>query len=178
MRETKKMVLAAILTAISIVIDTVFKVIIPTQLVGVPFYAIPIIIGAIILGVKYSLIIAILGDIVSAVISPGVTPLPLFTLAALFWGLIPGLTLYKEKHKGFLMVLIILVTHLIVTALNSFALYVHFHRSIAGLLVDLPLRLILIIPNTIIIVTLCRAVIESIRELVENKYYMVSEKEL
>lgn len=174
MRETKKMVLAAILTAISIVIDTAFKVVIPTQLVGVPFYAIPIIIGAIILGAKYSIIIAILGDIVSAVISPGVTPLPLFTLAALFWGLIPGFTLYKKKNKGFMMGLIILGTHLLVTSLNSFALYIHFHRSISGLLVDLPLRLLLIVPNTIIITALCKAIMESIREVIENKYYIIS----
>ncbi|HHW79638.1 MAG TPA: folate family ECF transporter S component [Acholeplasmataceae bacterium] len=171
--ETKKMVLAAILTAISVVIDTAFKVIIPTQLVGVPFYAIPIIIGAIILGTKYSVIIAVLGDIVSAVISPGVTPLPLFTFAALFWGLIPGLFLYRNKYNGFVTGLIVLGTHLIVTSLNSFALYVHFHRSLSGLLVDLPLRLLLIIPNTIIITALTRVVIESLKEVIEERYYLV-----
>ena len=174
--ETRKMVLAAILTAISVVIDTTFKLVIPTQLIGVPFYAIPIVIGAIILGVKYSVIIAILGDIISVLLAPGVAMLPLFTLSALMWGLIPGLFLYKHEGSLLRIIIIVLIAHLIVTSLNSFALFIHFHRSIEGLLVDLPLRLLLIIPNTIIISATTKAILEPVKPILETKFYNVTKQ--
>ena len=123
--ETKKMVLAAILTAISVVIDTTFKLMLPTQLVGVPFYAIPLVIRAIILGPKYSVIMALLGDLTSVLIA-GQTALPLFALGAMMWGLIPGLLLHR-KYKS-------------------------------------------LTPNTIIISSLSKAVMEAIAPAVTNQF--------
>ena len=43
--EIKKVVWASILGAISVVIDIVFKLLIPVNTIGIPFYAIPIEIG-------------------------------------------------------------------------------------------------------------------------------------
>lgn len=165
--ETKKMVWAAILAAISVIIDTTLKLVIPTQLVGVPFYAIPIIVSAIFLGPKYSIIIAFLGDFVTLLLAPGIPFYPLFSLASTMWGIIPGFLLYKKKPSLLIIGLVVFITHILVTALNSYALMVHYHASLAGLLIDLPLRLLLIIPNTMIIT----AVVKSIIVPIEDSYF-------
>lgn len=163
--KLKKVVLASILAAVSVVIDIIFKSIIPLQTLGTPFYAIPIIVAAIFLDVRYSVIIAFLGDGVAVLLS-GQTYLPLFTLSALMWGLIPGLFLKHKSNFGFIL-LIVFVTHILATTLNSYALYVHFHRSIEGLLVDLPIRLSLIIPNSLVVALLVKAVLVPIEEKLE-----------
>ncbi|MDY0277371.1 MAG: folate family ECF transporter S component [Acholeplasma sp.] len=156
--EIKKVVWAAMLAALSIVIDFTFNMIIPVQTMGTPYYAIPIIIAAIFLGPKYSIMIAFLGDLVTVLITPGVTFLPLFALASIMWGVIPGLLL-KNNKKFINILLVVLITHLAVTSINSLALFVHYHKSVTGLMVDLPLRLGLIIPNTLIISMLVEAVL-------------------
>lgn len=158
------MVWAAILAAISVVIDVTFKMILPTQLIGVPFYAIPIIVSSIFLGPKYSIMIAFSGDLVTLMITPGVPFLPLFSLGSTVWGIIPGLLLYKKKPSLLNIGLVVLITHISVTSINSFALMVHYHKSFAGLLVDLPLRLLLIIPNTMLITSATRSLIIPIED--------------
>lgn len=166
--ETKRMVLAAMLTALSIILDTLFKMVIPSQLIGVPFYAIPLIIGAITLGLKYSLIMAILGDIISVLLAGNSAIMPLFTVSAMMWGLLPGLLLHKKYKSLLYTLIIILITHLLVTSINSFAIYYHITKSIEGLLVELPLRLLLILPNTVIIASLTKAIMEPVGPLVSN----------
>lgn len=153
--ELKKIVWAAILAALSIVIDIAFKMIIPLQTMGTAYYAIPIIIGAIFLGPKYSIWIAFISDFISVFIA-GHTFFPLFSLASTLWGVIPGFLL-KGKTNLKRILIVVFLTHLIVTTVNSFALYIHFHKTIEALLVDLPLRYGLIIPNSLIIAILVHA---------------------
>lgn len=159
--ELRKVVWASLLGAASIIIDMLFKLIIPIQVMGTPYYAIPIIIAAIFLGPKYSIPIAFLGDLVSTTLA-GHTFFPLFSIASTLWGIIPGLLLKNTSNFTFIL-LVVFITHILVSATNSLALYIHYHNSIEGLLVDLPLRLIMIIPNTIVITLLVEASIEPIK---------------
>lgn len=156
--ELKKFTFAAMLAAISVVIDVIVKQLIGTNTIGTAYYAIPIIIAAIFLGVKYSLVIAILADAVSVLLA-GQTFLPLFMVGPIIWGLIPGLLLKKNSNL-FKIIVVLLITHLLVTTANSIALVIHIHKSWQALLVDLPLRAGLIIPNTLIIAFLTEAVRE------------------
>jgi len=156
--ELKKFTFAAMLAAISVVIDVIVKQLIGTNTIGTAYYAIPIIIAAIFLDVKYSVVIAILADAVGVILA-GQTFLPLFMVGPMIWGLIPGLLLNKNSNL-FKIIAVLLITHLLVTSANSFALAVHIHKSWQALLVDLPLRAVLIIPNTLIISLLTEAVRE------------------
>ncbi|HKL94796.1 MAG TPA: folate family ECF transporter S component [Haploplasma sp.] len=160
--ELKKVVWAAVLAALSIVIDVVFKLIIPSNDMQTPYYAIPIIVSAIFLGPKYSIVIAFLGDLVSILLVGGV-PLPLFSLSSTMWGVIPGLFLYKNK-KFTKLLLVVLLTHIVVTATNTYAIYIHFaNKNFATILVSLPLRIGMVIPNTLIISLLVEGALEPIR---------------
>lgn len=157
----KKIVLASILGALSVIIDMVFKLVIPISTIGTPFYAIPIIIIGLFLGVKYSVIIAFLADLITVLIA-GIPFFPIFSLGSMMWGIFPALFL-KPENKIWKKSLFIVVTYLLVTLINSIGLYIHYHKSFVGLLADLPIRLGLIIPNTIVIVALVEALIEPVK---------------
>ncbi|MFA7055048.1 MAG: folate family ECF transporter S component [Acholeplasmataceae bacterium] len=120
----QKMVLAASLAAISIIIDVFFKFVLNIQNFGLPFYAIPIIFGSIILGPSYGIMIALVGDVIG-VITANQTFLPFFVLGPIIWGLIPGLILHK-KYVISRLVWVIPLTYLCASLSNTLALMIHF----------------------------------------------------
>lgn len=146
-KQLQKLVLAASLTAVSVVIDVFFKYALSIPNFGLPFYAIPIILGSIILGPGYGLAMAVVGDAIGVVISSQVY-LPLFVLAPVMWGLIPGLFLHK-RYNPFKLAYVVPLTYLLASLSNTFALYIYFgiHTTIALLI----LRMTLIPFNSIII---------------------------
>lgn len=159
--ELKKVVFATMLATISVIINVLFKTLIQTDLIGTAYYAIPIIIACLFLDLKYSVLVALASDIVGVLLSP----FPFyffFTFGSLMWGLIPSL-LKGKKQSVFKLIIIIFVTHLFATTINSFAIAFHITKSYKAMLIDLPLRLALIIPNTLIIAFLTEAVSEAIK---------------
>lgn len=156
----RNIVWASLLAALSVVFDLAFKVIVPNN-IGFAFYAIPIIIAGMFLGVKYSIVIAILGDSVSVLLA-GETFLPLFALGSLMWGLIPALLLNKDSDLKRI-IFVVLITHLLVTSINSVALAVHIYKRVEGLYLDLPFRLVMMIPSSLVISFLSEALIEPIK---------------
>ena len=120
----RKVTLAASLTALSVVLDILFKQFIPATVqnfIGLPYYAMPLIIGSMILGPIYGAMMAVTSDYFGTMAS-GVTYLPWFILSAVVWGVIPGLVL-KYKDKAIKIGIVILVTHAFATLFNTYALY-------------------------------------------------------
>lgn len=158
--ELKKFVFAAMLAAISVILNAFFKTIIAIDTIGTAFYAIPIIIACIFLDLRHSLLVALVSDVVGVLLSP-FPFMFIFTFGTLAWGLIPKLL--KAKHNNVVKLgIIIFVTHLVVTLINSFAIYFHITKSFEAMLIDLPLRLVLIIPNTLILTFIVEAISEAL----------------
>lgn len=156
----KKLIFATMLAAISVIINVLFKSIIALDTIGTAFYAIPIIIACIYLDFKYSVLVALASDILGVLLSP--FPFYIFfTLSSLMWGIIPSL-LKGKKQSLFKLIIIIFITHIFATTINSFAIAFHITKSFKAMLIDLPLRLILIIPNTLILAFLTEAISEAI----------------
>ena len=147
-RELKKLVLASSLVAISIVIDIFFKQVLSFNNFGVPFYAIPIIFGSIVLGPVYGLIMGYVSDLVGFVAFPNGVYAFIFALSAMIWGLVPGLFLYKNFDKSKLVFTVIL-THILATIANTIGLLTFLPRETA--LASLTVRLTMIPINVIII---------------------------
>jgi len=159
--ELKKLIFATMLAAISVIINVLFKTLIQTDTIGTAYYAIPIIIACLFLDLKYSVLVALASDIVGVILSP----FPFyffFTFGSLMWGIIPSL-LKGRKHNLFKLIVIVFITHLFATTINSFAIAFHITKSYKAMLVDLPIRLALVIPNTLIIAFLTEAVSEAIK---------------
>ncbi len=143
-----KVLIAVSLTAMSVVIDSFFKYILHIANFGLPFYAIPLIIGSIILGPVFGGLMALVGDTLG-VLMTGDTYLPLFAIAALAWGVIPGLII-GNKYSVAKLSVSVFVSYLVASLANSFALYIYF--GINTTLITLGLRLALLPFNAFIII--------------------------
>lgn len=97
MSKTKKMILAAMLLALLIVLSRFLSIKTPILVISLSF--VPIMMCAIWLGPKYSLAIAALGDLIGAILFPFGAYFPGYTLSQLLTGLIYGLFLYKKPGQ-------------------------------------------------------------------------------
>lgn len=97
MSKLKKVILSGILLALLIVLNRFLSI--KTPLLVISFSFVPIMMGAIWLGPKYSTLIAALGDLIGAILFPFGTYFPGFTLSAGLTGLIYGLFLYNKSNK-------------------------------------------------------------------------------
>lgn len=149
-KEIQKLVIASSLVAISIVIDVFFKQVLSFNNFGVPFYAIPIIFGSIILGPIYGLAMGYVSDLVGFIAFPNGAYAFIFALSAMTWGFVPGLFLYKKYDKVKLGITVF-VTHILATLANTVGLlmFLPYQTAIASL----PIRL-LMVPVNIVIITL------------------------
>lgn len=143
MSSIKKIIIAGILLALLIIFSRFL--VIQTPVVRISFSFVPIIIAAIILGPKWSMLIAVLGDILGAVLFPAGAFFIGFTLSALLTGLIYGIFLFEDRHlmskSSFLLRLIvssILVLALVQGGLNSLWVYMLTGKAIIALL---PIRI-------------------------------------
>lgn len=97
MSKTKKIVLAGILLALLLVLSRFLSI--KTPILVISFSFVPIMMSAILLGPKYSTLIAALGDLIGALLFPFGAYFPGYTLSQALTGLIYGLILYKKPEE-------------------------------------------------------------------------------
>ncbi len=95
--KTKKIILSALLLALTIVLARFLSI--NTQLLSIGFSFVPIALAGYWLGPKYSVLIAMLADIIGALLFPSGTFFIGFTISAIIKGLIYGLALYKKEGE-------------------------------------------------------------------------------
>lgn len=147
-KEVRFVSLASILTALSIGLDLLVKNVIPTIDFGLPYYAIPLIIGSIVLGPVYGAIMGFTSDLIGFVLAQRGSYAFLFAFSAIAWGVIPGLLLKKDS-KWLKVTIAIILTHLIATGLNTLALWLEVSPTYATS--NLLTRLIMIPINVVIL---------------------------
>ena len=96
MTKVKKIILSALLLATSIILSRSFLAI-NTPIVTISFSFIPIMLGAVILGPKWSTLIAGFSDLIGANVFPFGTFFIGYTISALFRGLIYGMIIFKKE---------------------------------------------------------------------------------
>lgn len=124
MSKTKKILLSACLLASTIVLSRFLSI--RTPIISIGFGFVPIILSAIILGPKYSVLIAGLADVIGALLFPSGAFFFGFTISSILTGLIHGIVIYRKDEfkvdKKFIIRLIIscfLVVFLINGVLNT-----------------------------------------------------------
>jgi len=95
--KTKKMILSAMLLALTIVLSRFLSI--NTQILAIGFSFVPVILSAIWLGPKYTAIMYGLADVIGALLFPFGTFFIGFTISAICKGLIYGLILYKKGEE-------------------------------------------------------------------------------
>ena len=97
MSKIKKIILSSMLLAILIILNRFISI--KTEILVVSFSFVPIMMAAIWLGPKYSTIIALLGDLLGAILFPFGPYFPGFTVSSAISGLIYGIFLYNNGKQ-------------------------------------------------------------------------------
>lgn len=111
MSKIKKIIISALLLAASIVINRFLSI--NTSILSIGFTFVPLMLAGIILGFKYSLVIAGLSDLIGALLFPFGSYFVGYTISSILTGLIYGLLLYNKDgfvfNKKFLIHLLIAI---------------------------------------------------------------------
>ena len=157
--KTKKIVISALMLATFIILDRFISINI--QILALNFSSIAIMLVAIYCGPKYSTLVALLGDLIAALLFPFGSYFVGFTIANAIMGLIYGLFLHKkqeEKKSKFILksiasnVIVLLVVNM---AMNTFFIHFMYGKAFWVLFTSriIP-QIILAVLNTILIVVL------------------------
>lgn len=97
MKKIKKIILSGLLLAASIVINRFLSI--NTSILSIGFTFVPLMLSGIILGWKYSMIIAGLADLIGALLFPFGSYFVGYTISSMLTGLVYGLLLYQKEFK-------------------------------------------------------------------------------
>ena len=97
MSKTKKMILAALFITLSIILSRFLSI--KTPLLAISFNFVPVILSAMWLGPKYTVVVTGISDLIGAILFPFGEYFVGFTLSAVLLGLIYGFILYKKDRR-------------------------------------------------------------------------------
>ena len=151
MSRIKKIIISALLLAASIVINRFLSV--NTSILSIGFTFVPLMLAAIILGAKYSLVIAGLSDLIGALLFPFGSYFVGYTISSILTGLVYGLLLYNKDgfvfNKKFLirlLIAILIVCILINGVLNTIWIIMTVKKASYAIIPTRVLKQLIMIP--------------------------------
>ena len=158
MKKIKKIIISALLLASAIVINRFLSI--NTSIVSIGFTFVPLMLAGIILGWKYSLIIAALTDLIGALLFPFGSYFVGYTISSALTGLVYGLLLYNKgeftvdkKFMIHLIIAILIVCVFINGGLNTLWLVLTSKKAFLAILPTRVLKQLLMIPIMFITIT-------------------------
>ena len=173
MNKSRRILLCALFISSCIVLERILSI--RTNIITIGFSFVPIMLGAIILGPKYSAFIATISDIIGALLFPTGSYFFGFTITAFLTGLTYGMILYKKEfkmNKNFIIRLIIstIITTGIYNGILNTIWLLMITKGASNIII--PLRIIkqlIMAPVTIItIIMLCKIMEERIQKLIND----------
>ena len=173
MNKTKKLLLCALLISSCIVLGRILSI--RTSIITIGFSFVPIMLGAIILGPKYSTFIATISDIIGALLFPTGSYFFGFTITAFLTGLTYGLILYRKDFKvdkKFIIRLIIstiIVTGIYNGILNTMWIII-INKSASKIVIPIRIvkQLIMAPIKIITIISICKMLEERLQKLIND----------
>lgn len=171
MSKIKKIILSAMLLAILIIFSRFVSI--KTEILVISMSFIPIMMSAIWLGYKYSTLIALLGDLLGAILFPFGPYFPGFTLSAAISGAIYGIFLYNKgnqlESKKLIIRLIlssILVLFVVNIFITSFWIHILYGKAYVAVMASRVVTQVIMLPIHVITIY----VIEKFSRPFVNKY--------
>lgn len=173
MNKSKKKLLCALFIASCVVLGRILSI--RTSIITIGFSFVPIMLGAIILGPKYSTFIATISDIIGSLLFPTGSYFFGFTITAFLTGLTYGLILYRKEFKvdkNFIIRLIIstiIVTCLYNGVLNTVWIII-INKSASKIVIPIRIvkQLIMAPIKIITISSLCKIMEERLQKLIND----------
>lgn len=157
--DTKKMILASLLIAMSIILSRVLGLYLPMGATTkrISFESIPIFLGSIYLGAPYGALIGALTDILGSLMFPKGDYNFLFTIAPIINGIIPALV-FNKKYTNLVpkIILACVLQSIVSNTLNSYFLSILYGKNtfMGHLYARIPLGTIMIAVKTVVLVPL------------------------
>ena len=158
MSRNKKIILTAVLIAMQIILSRFLSI--KTPILKDAFAFIPSIICAIWLGVKWTVLLNVLGDIIGATLFPTGAFFIGYTISTAISGLIYGVLLYKKEDNSFtdkqfiirLIISVILVTCISNIGLNTLWISITTGKAFIVLLGTRIIKELIMIPIQIVVI--------------------------
>ncbi len=173
MSKVKKIVLSSILLAMLIILSRFVSI--KTEILVISISFIPIMMSAIWLGYKYSMLIALLGDFIGAILFPFGPYFPGFTLSSAISGAIYGIFLYNkgnelEDKKLIIRLFIssILVLFVVNIFVTSFWIHILYGKAYIAVMISRIITQVIMLPIQIITIY----IIEKFSRPYINKYLL------
>lgn len=173
MSKIKKIVLSSMLLAILIIFSRFVSI--KTEVLVISISFIPIIMSAIWLGYKYSMLIAVLGDFIGAILFPFGPYFPGFTVSAAISGAIYGLLLYNKgeqlENKQFIIRLVVssvLVLFVVNIFITSFWIHILYGKAYIAVMASRIVTQVIMLPIQIITIY----ILEKFSRPFVNKYLL------
>ena len=171
MKKIKKIIISALLLAAAIVINRFLSV--NTSIVSIGFTFVPLMLAGIILGWKYSLVIAALTDLIGALLFPFGSYFVGYTISSALTGLVYGLLLYRKdefvvdkKFMIHLIIAILIVCIFINGGLNTLWLVITSKKAFLAILPTRVIKQLLMIPIMFVtMVSLTKLLTKNINEV-------------
>jgi len=173
MNKARRILLCALFIASCVVLGRILSI--RTNIITIGFSFVPIMLGAIILGPKYSTFIATISDIIGALLFPTGSYFFGFTITAFLTGLTYGLILYRKDfkmNKNFIIRLIvstIIVTGIYNGVLNTIWI-IMINKSASKIVIPIRIlkQLIMAPIKVVTISTLCKIMEERLQKLIND----------
>ena len=157
MSKAKKIILSSLLLSVLIILGRFISIKTPILIISLNF--IPIIIASIILGPKYSCLIALLGDLIGALLFPFGEYFIGFTIFQGIIGLIYGLFLYSKNtfYEGKQLLVRLILSSFIVLGIielpcMSFMLHLLYGKAFIAILIGRVITKAIMLPIQVIII--------------------------
>ncbi len=171
MKKIRKIIISALLLAAAIVINRFLSI--NTSILSIGFTFVPLMLAGIILGWKYSLVIAGLADLIGALLFPFGSFFIGYTISAVLTGLVYGLLLYQKgsfkvdkKFMIRLLIAILIVCIFINGGLNTLWLLLTSKKATIAILPTRLLKQLIMIPIMFITMTsLCKVLDKTVGDI-------------
>ncbi len=171
MSKIKKIILSAMLLSILIIFSRFASI--KTEILVISMSFIPIMMSAIWLGYKYTMLIALLGDFIGAILFPFGPYFPGFTLSAAISGAIYGIFLYnkgneREDKKLIIRLIVssILVLFIVNIFITSFWIHILYGKAYIAVMTSRIVTQVIMLPIQVVTIYL----IEKFSRPFVNKY--------
>lgn len=165
MSKNKKIILAALLLAMSIILSRFLSI--KTPIVTISFSFVPTILCAIWLGPKWTILINILGDLIGATLFPFGSFFIGYTITTAVAGAIYGFLLYKREENSYtnkqfvlrMILAVVLVTVLANIGLNTLWLSITTGKAFMVLIASRIVKELVMVPIKIVIMVFLERVL-------------------
>lgn len=154
MSKLKKLILAGLLLATTIVLNRFLSI--KTPILVISFSYIPIMLSAVMLGPWYTMLIAGFADLIGALLFPFGAYFVGYTISAVISGLIYGLFLYRKKefsNKSFILRLILSTLIVLIVCnclLNTIWIYITTKEALFAILPTRLLKQLIMLPIQVV----------------------------